>query len=125
MQEALKRLHSDAMLENALRDATVELDKDTKGVAGSPPIAQTILKKIEECAIFVADLTFVGESLKQLNDPSDKSRLFPNPNVLIEHGFALKCHGHGALVGIMNTAFGKPDAESLPFDLRHVKQFTV
>src|SRR5664280_15011 len=121
IQEALKRLHSDATLENALRDATVELDKDTKGVAGSPPIAETILKKIEECAVFVADLTFVGESLKQLTDPAEKSRLFPNPNVLIEHGFALKCHWHSALVGVMNIAYGKPDAESLPFDLRHLR----
>ena len=121
IQEALKRLHSDATLENALRDATVELDKDTQGVAGSPPIADTILKKIEECAVFVADLTFVGESKEGLTDSSEKPRQFPNPNVLIEHGFALKCHGHGALVGIMNTAYGKPDAESLPFDLRHLR----
>jgi hypothetical protein len=99
----------------------VVIDKDTKGVAGSPPIAETILKKIEECAVFVADLTFVGESLKQLTDPAEKPRLFPNPNVLTEHGFALKCHGHSALVGVMNTAYGKPDAESLPFDLRHLR----
>jgi len=62
LQEALKRLHSAATLENALRDTTVELDKDTQGVAGSPPIAETILKKIEDCAVFVADLSFVGES---------------------------------------------------------------
>lgn len=62
LKEALKRLHSDAALENALRDKTVELDKDTQGIAGSPPIAETILKKIEDCAVFVADLSFVGES---------------------------------------------------------------
>ena len=63
IQEALNRLKSDAKLEAALRDATIELDKDTKGVAGSPPIADTILKKIKGCAVFIADLTFVGESL--------------------------------------------------------------
>jgi hypothetical protein len=119
LHEALKRLQSDATLESALRETSVELDKDTKGVAGSPPIADTILRKIEECAVFVADLTFVGESMKGLTNSSEKPRLFPNPNVLIEHGYALKCHGHAALVGIMNTAFGKPSAESLPFDLRH------
>jgi hypothetical protein len=37
LQEALKRLPADATLENALRDATVELDKDTQGVPDSPP----------------------------------------------------------------------------------------
>jgi len=119
--EALKRLHSDATLENALRDATVELDKDTQGVAGSPPIAETILRKIEDCAVFVADLSYVGESKNGFTNTSGKLRQFPNPNVLIEYGYALRCHSHAKLVGIMNTAYGKPDAESLPFDLRHLR----
>lgn len=121
LREALKRLHLDATLEVALRDATLELDKDTQGVTGSPPIAETILKKIEQCAVFVADLTFVGESMNGLTNQSGKGRLFSNPNVLIEYGYALRCHGHTALVGIMNTAYGKPDAATLPFDLRHLR----
>ncbi|HUJ09884.1 MAG TPA: hypothetical protein VL171_07640 [Verrucomicrobiae bacterium] len=121
LTEALARLHSDATLENALRDTTVELDKDTKGVAGSPPITETILRKVEECAVFVADLTFIGQSKDQLTNSAGKTRQFPNPNVLIEYGYALKCHTHARLVGIMNTAYGKPDAESLPFDLRHLR----
>jgi hypothetical protein len=119
--EALKRLHSDATLENALRDTKVELDKDTQGVAGSPPIAETILRKIKDCAVFVADLSFVGESKNGFTNASGKLRQFPNPNVLIEYGFALRCHSHAKLIGIMNTAYGKPDAESLPFDLRHLR----
>jgi hypothetical protein len=119
--EALARLHSDAKLENALRDTKVELDKDTKGVAGSPPIAETILRKVEECAVFVADLTFVGQSKEKLTNSPGKPRQFPNPNVLIEYGYALRCHTHARLVGIMNTAYGEPDAESLPFDLRHLR----
>jgi hypothetical protein len=59
IHEALERLKSGAELEIALRDATLELDKDTKGIGGSPPIADTIFRKIEECAVFVADLTRV------------------------------------------------------------------
>lgn len=121
LHEALKRLHSDASLENALRDTTVELDKDTKGIAGSPPITETILQKIEECAVFVSDLTFVGQSKDGMKNSSGKPRQFPNPNVLIEYGYALRCHTHRKMIGIMNTAFGKPDAESLPFDLRHLR----
>lgn len=119
--EALKRLHSDATLENALRDTTVELDKDTKGIAGSPPIAETILRKIDECAVFVADVTFVGESKGSLVSTGEKPRQFPNPNVMLEYGYALKRHSHTALIAVMNSAFGKPDAESLPFDLRHLR----
>jgi hypothetical protein len=121
LQEALKRLHSDAALENALREVNVELDKDTQGVAGSPPIAETILQKIKGCAVFVADLSFVGESKSGFTTASGKPRQFPNPNVLLEWGYALSCHSHIRLVGVMNTAYGKPDAESLPFDLRHLR----
>lgn len=121
LREALTRLHSDATLEDALRDTTVELDKDTKNVAGSPPIADTILAKVAECAVFVADLTFVGQPKEQLVDSTSKRRQFPNPNVLIEYGYALRCHSHSRLVSIMNTAYGESDAESLPFDLRHLR----
>jgi len=121
LEEALKRLKSDATLEPALRDKSVELDKDTSGVAGSPPIAGTILKKIEECTAFVADLTFVGSSLNELFDEGEKPRLMPNPNVLIEYGYALRCHSHSALVSVMNDAYGSGDPQSLPFDLRHLR----
>lgn len=121
LTEALKRLQSDATLVSALRDATVELDKDTQGVAGSPPIAETILRKIEACAAFVADLSFVGQSKPGFANASGKPRQFPNPNVLMEYGYALRCHSNARMIGVMNTAYGKPDAESLPFDLRHLR----
>lgn len=78
LHKALEQLHSDATLENALRDTKVELDKDTQGVAGSPPIAETILQKIEDCAVFVADLSFVGESKNGFTNASGKPRQFPN-----------------------------------------------
>jgi len=120
IQEALNRLQSDAELEEALRGSTVELDSDTKGVAGSPPITDTILRKIENCAVFIADLTFVGKSMDGLTNASGEPRLFPNPNVLIEYGYSLRSHTHSKIIGVMNTAYGKPDDHSLPFDLRHM-----
>lgn len=121
LKEALKRLRSDAELDSPLRDSVVELDKDTKGVAGSPPIAQTILAKIEQCAVFVADLTFVGQSKADVHSSIEKQRLFPNPNVLIEYGYALRCHTHAKIIGVVNTAFGEPNSETLPFDLGHLR----
>ncbi len=105
LAKALTRLRSDATLEPALRDTEITLDMDTQGVAGSPPIAQTILKKIEECAVFIADLIFVGESTQ--DGKNGKKRLFPN--------------GHERLVAIVNTAFGESHADNLPFDLRHLR----
>jgi hypothetical protein len=118
LTEAVERLESDATLDPALRDGPIELDKDTLGVAGSPPITETIFRKIEECAVFVADLTFVGTSSDQVRT-STTARLLPNPNVLLEYGYALRCHSDSALVGVMNEAFGTAESQNLPFDLRH------
>jgi hypothetical protein len=84
------------------------IDRDTAGVAGSPEIANTIFGKIAASAIFVADVSIV-------NSGSRKRRM-PNPNVLIELGFALRALGSERVVMVMNSHFGGPD--SLPFDLR-------
>ena len=44
-----------------LRDTVdIEADRDTKGEFGSPDIAQTIFSKIDDCDIFVADVSAVG-----------------------------------------------------------------
>lgn len=90
------------------------LDKDTKGIPGIPPIADVIFEKISKAAVFVPDLTFVGKS--------SNGRRIPNPNVLIEYGWALKVLGHSRIVPIMNAAYGEPNAENLPFDMRHLRR---
>ena len=91
----------------------IELDKDTKGMAGSPPIVDTIFKKIEECAVFVPDLTFCGTT--------EKGRPIPNPNVLIEYGWALAKLGYGKIVGVMNSVYGRPTEQTVPFNIRHTR----
>ena len=45
-----------------------------------------------------------------------QSRLTPNPNVLIELGYAVKALGAQKIILVMNSAFASP--EQLPFDLR-------
>lgn len=107
LESAAEKISRDISIENAVRDLVV--DKDTKDEPGSPPIFETILRKIDRAAVFVPDLTFVGT--RGRGEPT------PNPNVLIEYGYALKSLTHSQIVGVMNTAHGKPD--ELPFDLRH------
>jgi hypothetical protein len=102
------RIAKDAQVEEAVREG-LAVDKDTKGTPGSPPIFDTILKKIDQAAVFVPDLTFVGTRV----DGSPTS----NPDVLIEYGWALKSLGHARVVAVMNAAHGDP--KSLPFDLAH------
>lgn len=86
----------------------IKVDRDTKGVGGSPSIADTILKKIKASDIFVWDATLV----------SLHPRYSPNPNVLIELGYAMAIMGEGRIIGIMNTK-ETSGPENLPFDLKH------
>lgn len=111
LKTALDRIGADTALEEAERD--IEIDRDTKGVTGSPPIVDTIFKKIDAATVFLPDLTFVGHRLD--------GRPTPNPNVLIEYGWALKSLGHSFMLPVMNTAFGEPTSENMPFDMRHLR----
>lgn len=111
LEQALKELVRGPAVTNAERELYV--DRDTAGVPGSPPIVETIFNKIDNALAFVPDLTFVGTRLD--------GRPTPNPNVLIEYGWALKSLGFSRLIPVMNTAYGEPTAESMPFDLRHLR----
>ena len=108
LDEAKKQLEGDLDIQDAVRGEVV-VDQDTQDVPGSPPITETIFRKIRECNAFIADLTptFTGQN----------KRIAPNPNVLIEYGYALHALGDQRIIGVFNEAFGKPD--ELPFDLRH------
>lgn len=111
LKNALTALKSNATVEPALRDFA--LDRDTQGVGGQPPIVDTVFRKIDSATIFVPDMTFVATRLD--------GRLSPNPNVLIEYGWALKSLGHPCIVAVMNSAYGAPDNVSMPFDMRHLR----
>jgi hypothetical protein len=87
------------------------LDSDTVGVAGTPPVSETILRKIRECDIFIGDVSFVGMT------PGGK--LLPNPNVMTEFGYARSVLEDGQILLVMNTAFGAE--RDLPFDLAHLR----
>ncbi len=93
-------------------DETVEvepvIDRDTKGVAGSPDIASTIFSKIDEADVVVLDVSII-------NNPTKKRRM-PNPNVMVELGYALKSKGYEKVILVFNKAYG--EITDLPFDLR-------
>lgn len=112
LEEACKEIVAESSIDEAERDELV-VDSDTQGEAGQPPIAETIFKKIDTSAVFVADMTFTAKRVDE--------RPSPNPNVLIEYGWALKSLSHSRVISVMNDAYGEPSAETLPFDLAHVR----
>ncbi|WP_141649847.1 hypothetical protein [Rhizobium sp. PDO1-076] len=107
MEAAITALKDDHNIE-------IRLDSDISDVPGTPPVSETILRKIRECDIFVGDLTFVGLTAK--------GKRLPNPNVMIEFGYARGVLTDQQILSVMNTAFGP--AEDLPFDLAHLRHPT-
>lgn len=86
----------------------LELDKDTINRTGSPDIVNTILNKIENSFIFIADISLV------IQDAHKKS---PNPNVLYELGYAQGIFSEENIIMIFNCNSGNID--DLPFDLKN------
>lgn len=124
IRDALKQAVDSVSEELGLEDADrAELDHDTKNEAGMADIVATIFRKISEAAVFVADVTPIGVS-NSSGDGEDKSvKPLPNPNVMIELGWALSATGYERLIPILNLASGyKPD--DLPFDIRHRRVLT-
>src|SRR5260370_38770083 len=78
LELSVSRIAQDITIEKVVRE--LQVDKDTKDVPGSPPIFETILKKIDHATIFGPDFTIVGTR-------SD-GRTMPNPNVLLKYGSA-------------------------------------
>src|SRR4051794_27181576 len=93
--EAAARLAAERIKASA--DVVVEpvIDRDTQDVPGSPAIAQTILEKIDQCSLFLCDVTFVGKSTR-------RGHSTPNPNVLIELGYAVARKGWEQIICVMN-----------------------
>ena len=115
IREALARATEEAGEALGLEDAERPvLDHDTKDVPGMAEITNTILRKISESAVFVADLTPIGVT--------SQGKALPNPNVLIELGWALSELGADRIIAILNTDVATPD--DLPFDIRHRRALT-
>jgi hypothetical protein len=108
LEEAVREISTDSLAIEPV------IDRDTLGLPGAPDIVHSIFEKIEQAAIFVCDVSIVS--------PSTANRSTPNPNVLIELGYALKALGHERVLLVMNTAYG--EIKKLPFDLDHRRVLT-
>lgn len=84
------------------------VDRDTMNTSGSPDIVDSVFKKIDACSVFVADISLINEQ--------SAVKRTPNPNVLVELGYAIKTVGWENIILVFNEAYG--DLKDVPFDLR-------
>ncbi|NOT76965.1 MAG: hypothetical protein HOP08_18735 [Cyclobacteriaceae bacterium] len=103
IEKAIKNVQKDEV------DLEIAIDRDTSGVSGSPDIANTIFDKIKSSQIFVGDISIINSHIDQV-------RKTPNPNVLIELGYAASQMSWSNVISVFNEAYGKVD--DLPFDLK-------
>lgn len=107
IQKALEDAAKDIAIDDSVGIEPV-IDRDTQGVAGSPDISWTIFEKIASADIVVADVSIINGC--------EADRPTPNPNVMIELGYAFHALGHERVIMVFNSAYG--DVEQLPFDLK-------
>lgn len=105
IKDVLKRLRQQKPI-----SLDIKLDKATRNLAGSPDIAESIFSKIGNSSIFIADISII-------NKDYDGLRKTPNPNVLVELGYAARSLGWEKIICVYNTDFG--NYNDLPFDLRN------
>ncbi|WP_224554225.1 TIR domain-containing protein [Pectobacterium versatile] len=90
------------------KESHFTLDKDTLNESGSPDIVDTIMRKIDRCSFFIADITPILTSSTGKN--------MPNSNVLFESGYSVGKKGFNRTFFIVNEAYAA--VETLPFDLK-------
>lgn len=111
LQQAIVRIEEE--LPEGVQLALV-LDSDTTGREGSPDIADAIMDKIATSQVVIVDVSIVSRDASASGD--EESRAYPNPNTMVELGYAAGKHGWARVVNVFNTASGR--LEELPFDIR-------
>ena len=86
-----------------------EKDEATTGTTGSPNIVTTLFSKIDNCDLFIADLSFC------FTEDQKRRKRSPNPNVMFELGYAVKALAWERVICLCNTDFGN----EYPFDIEH------
>lgn len=114
------------VLEKSLQDTiktlgnkgiVLEIDHSTLGESGLPSIDQTILRKIDSCDIFLADITPVCNYKVTLGNGTQVTKEVPNPNVLLELGYAMSALGVGYVIVAAHQGTWIP--ANMPFDINH------
>lgn len=93
----------------------IKADRDTRGKFGTPDITQTIFSKIDDCDIFIADVSAVCHYATTDKDGNEKIKYAPNANVMLELGYASHVIGWDNVICILNSDYGKP--ADMPFDI--------
>lgn len=119
LPNSTNRTFIEACLKNAVKLLKEEIrevsefciESDSRNDIGTPDLTESIFSKIDKCDIFIGDISIIN--------PESCFRKTPNPNVLIELGYAVKTLGWQNIICMFNSDYG--NVELLPFDIRSRK----
>lgn len=121
-REILSSALQDVVKAMSLQGIKLEIDYSTLGEAGMPSIDQTILRKIDDCDIFLADITPICNKSQTLSNGKQIMKELPNPNVLLELGYAMSALGVNYV--IIAAHQGQWIPSNMPFDINHHKIYS-
>jgi hypothetical protein len=105
-------------------DLHIIIDEATSNLPGSPDIPSAIFDKIASADAFICDITTINkeviEAIKNLQATEGITKLqevrtVPNPNVMIELGYAIALLSWERIIMLFNTSYG--DLKDAPFDI--------
>lgn len=122
------RKDTKSIVSSALRKAAKHLategielfiDQDTRERVGKRNIATEVLEKINNCDIFVADLTPVTTYYPP-KETHSLPKYMPNSNVMYEYGYALRAKGENRMIALASIDKEADEhIEYMPFDINH------
>lgn len=83
-----------------------DIDRDTQGLTGTSDIGDLIYQKIDSADIFITDVIIINGDYAGCKTP--------NPNVMIELGYAIKSLGWDRIILLYDKDFG--EIEEIPFE---------
>lgn len=96
---------------------SIKPDRATEGLTGSPDITESIFSKIDDADLFIADLSIVNKFIVQDENTEENRKFTPNPNVLLETGYAARALSWDRVICLFNQQYGNPN--DFPFDIDH------
>lgn len=110
-----------------LKGIRFELTEGLRNIPGNPEVAQLMFEQIDNCDIFIGDMTVVQKICSRLESFRNKKGLYfrysPNCNVYGEYNRALGLHKDfwKQIILLLNDTNKSPEEDSsiIPFDTRH------
>lgn len=122
IEKAIKKIKSQNKYIE-LFDVDLILQEGIGKMPGSPQVATTIINRIQNCDIFITDLSITDPLTNDEIKNSIKRDVHRADNVLFEYGIAYDSISELRIIGVLNAEYGSPknNSDHILFDIRHLR----